>query len=432
MNLLKRIHKTTEVFRNFKADRKGGIALMTGLAFPIVFVGMGGAVDYNNAITTTQKAQRALDSTVLALAGRDLETIDIQAEGERLFRSVLESQAIGSDPSGVVFTLDDDVITGSGFVESQTFFLGLIGMNNFRGRVESVAVPATVEPIEIALVLDVSGSMGNPLNGTPKIDLLKNSVNAMFDTLDRVLPDDAELSTALVPYSSSVNLGNYPQVLQSVSLTGQPLPPAGANAWVAERPQTQSGTNFTLTDASPIGSPIPLVTQDHFDLSLPFPEAPTFPRLTALTDDIPSVRTAVNALTPNGFTAGHLGMEWGVYTLSERWGNVWPQDPLPANQANKIIVMLSDGQFNRTFDIGNRTKIDGAHSDAYFQEVCEFAQDRNITIYTIALDLDVVNASKLQNCVGGNGAFFPANNASDLIEAFESIARRLGAIRLTG
>ena len=432
MKLLSTIHRTTETFKGFKADRMGGIAMMTGLVFPIIFLGAGGAVDYTNAVTVTQKAQRAMDSTVLALAGRDLTNIDIQTEGDRLFRSVLESQAIPSAPIDVQFTLNDEVITGSGAIESKTFFLGLLGMDNFTGRVESTAVPANVQPIEIALVLDVSGSMSQPLNGTAKIELLKNSVNAMFDTLDRVLPDEAEVSTSLIPYSSSVNLGDYPQALDTLSITGEPRPLPGDNVWAAERVVNQNGTNFTINDASPVGRPIPFINVNNFDQTGNFPEAPTLPRLAALTDDIARVRTDVNALTPDGFTAAHIGMAWGVYSLSERWTSIWPQDPKPADQANKIIVMLTDGQFNRTFNIGNGVKVDTLHSDAYFQEMCELAQDLGYTIYTIALDLNAVNAAKLQNCVGPKGAFFPANSADDLVDAFEDIARRLGAIRLTG
>lgn len=432
MNFFKKNCLTIKALKRFQADRKGGVAIMAGFAIPIIFLGAGGAIDYNNAVTNTQNAQRALDATVLALAGRELQNINIQVEGERLFRSILQNQRIESPPFDVEFTLNRKGVSGAGTIESSNFFLGLLGMDSFSGIVESVAVPVTVEPIEIALVLDVSGSMSHDLDGEPRIDRLKQSVNLMFDTLERVLPDNSELSASLVPYSSSVNMGDYPDVLDILSITGEPRPLPGEDVWVAERVQNQNGTNFQINDASPVGRPIPFINLNNFDPTGQFPERPTIPRFAALTSDISSVRAKVNALVPEGFTAGHLGMSWGVYSLSQRWANVWPEAPRRSDQANKIIVLLSDGRFNRTFEIGDRIKTDRVHSEAYFEEMCQLAEDRDITVYTIALNLNALDAAKLEDCVGSNGEFFPADSASELGDVFETIARRIGKTRLTG
>jgi len=210
MGLENAISRTTKFFKSFGKDRMGGVALMGGLTFPLLFIGAGGALDYSSAIVAKQKAQRALDSTVLALTRRNLENIDIQAEGQTLFASLLEENELMGDLESINFTLSDTLISGSAVIDSPTFFLGIVGKDNFMARVESAAVPPINRPIEIALVLDISGSMSADLNGSPRIDRLKDAVNDMFDTLDDTLPSGADVRASVIPYSTSVNISNYP------------------------------------------------------------------------------------------------------------------------------------------------------------------------------------------------------------------------------
>ena len=397
MEMFSKARRAADTFKSFGSDRKGGVAMMVGLAFPMIFIGAGGALDYSNAVNTTQKSQRAMDATVLALTRRDLSTIDIQAEGDKLFRSILKDQQVQTTPANLQFTLNDNVIRGEGIVDNKTYFLNFVGINTVEGRIVSAAIPPAERPIEIALVLDVSGSMSNDLNGKTRLKRLKEAVNGMFDTLDEELPSGAKVSASLVPYSTSVNVGDYPGLLKAVSIKGKGKPTAGEDVWAAERSITDSGTSFSINDSSPVGRPIPFV----------------------------------DALTADGWTAGHIGMAWGVYTLSENWKNVWPQDPAPKGDADKIIVMLSDGKFNTTHNIGSGSNGDGAISDAYFQEVCDLAVQEDITVYTVALALDPVSETKLEACVGSTGKIYKADSANELKEAFKDIARRLGTHRLT-
>jgi len=325
----------------------------------------------------------------------------------------------------VQFSLSDTLVSGSALVDSKTYFLGIMGMDSMSASVESAAVPPAARPIEIALVLDVSGSMSEDLNGKTRMKRMKEAVNDMFDTLDEELPSGAKVSASVVPYSTSVNLGDYSQVFGAVSVSGLPKPAFGSDVWAAERSVLASGTDFTLSDVSPVVSAIPFVTETEMGNGDPVA------RLSALSDNIAGVRTTVDAMTPDGWTAGHIGMAWGVYSLSNKWASVWPQDPKPAADADKIIVMLSDGQFNTTHNIGDASNADGVHSDAYFQTVCDLARAQGITIYTVALALDPVSEAKLGACVGPGGKLYTADSANELSNAFKDIARRLGRHRLT-
>ncbi len=428
----------------FKADCRGGIAIMMGISFPVILLGVGGAIDYTSSVNLTQKAQRAMDSTVLSLSRQDLSSINVQVEGRRIFESILVGQGIDMAPTDVQFVSDGTSVRGTGLVSSRTFFLNAIGLDTVQGRVESEAVPAVDQPIEIALVLDVSGSMDWDINGVVggsprRIDILKNSVNLMFDTLEDTLPPTINLSASLVPYATSVNLRNVPSsAISAVSVNGLAKPPSFVNIFATERTPLASGPVYSVTDASPIGDPIQFITPGNLIANTPTgPLAlpATNPLLQPLSNNIPAIRSAVAGLTPAGATAGHLGMIWGLHTLSEDWASIWPQAPLSSDDANKFVVMLTDGQFNTTMSLGGAVNFTGGLSNIaaydYFDQSCEVARNNGYTIYLIALGSGA-GASQLSNCVGSSGQLFTPATASELDEAFEGIARRIGEHRLTG
>ncbi len=423
MGLKDTLNRTADFLKSFGVERSGGVAMMMGLTMPVIFLGAGGAVDYSNAISTKQKAQSAIDSTVLALTRRDLTTIDVQAEGRELFSAIMQEQGIANDINNVNFTLNNSLISGSAVVDSQNYFLGLIGMDTMAARVEAAAVPPANRPIEIALVLDTSGSMGNDLNGSPRIERMKVAVNEMFDTLDDTLPPGAEVRASLVPYSTSVNISDFQSAAVNSSVAGLPKEP---EIWAAERFVAVNGNSFNLNTADPGVSPLPFVTASEMGMN-----ATPATRMAPLTDDIADVRSTVAGMNPSGRTAGHIGMAWGLYSLAESWGGFWPTAPEANGDSEKIIVFLSDGLFNTTHNIGARSRSDGVTSKAYFQDVCSLARDEDITIYTIALALDPASEARLRRCVGSSGESFSASNAAELSAAFKSIASRVGTHRLT-
>ncbi len=427
----------------FRRDVRGGIALMTGLTFPVIFLAAGGAVDYARTITDNQQAQKVLDSVVLTLTKLDPDEVNLGQEGRRLFARAIRNSGLRVGRSDVRFRFTRMRIEGSATIGHETTFLRMIGVDMLDSTVSAAAVPPGTSKIEIALVLDVSGSMGNDLNGSTRIAEMISSVNGMFDTLEESLEMGTELSVAVVPYSSSVNLSDYRNALENFSIGRGTPKPATDDVWAAERLVASNGNSYIINDSGPQGRRIPLLVEDEMRKSRPYA------RLAPLDDDIDTVRSKVNSLVADGWTAGHIGMAWGLYTLSPKWKNFWPQPPAKHNDAKKIIVMLSDGQLNTTFNIGDSLdsfvnedlsirKFDRLHhqtnnaleADAYFQDVCEFTRDEGITIFTVALNLSPVSEAKMRNCAEPTGKLFSASSASDLKNAFESIARAIGERRL--
>ena len=442
-------NRLQNLISRLRHDVRGGVAIMAGLAIPMIFLGLGGAVDYTRATTDNQKAQRILDSVVLSLTKLDPDTVDLQEQGEKLFASAIRSSGVRAESQDVTFNVTRMRIEGSASLEHKTSFLGLIGVSTMNGSVFAAAVPPEDRVVEIALALDVSGSMGRDINGgnsgPRKIDLMIDAVNTMFDTLDDTLGLGTRLSASIVPYSSSVNLSDYRSALSPSSLGRGRGRPSDEDVWAAERLVAANGNSYTLNTNGPGSRKIPFIIADEMHTASPSS------RLAALSDDIDAVRAEVNSLTPEGWTAGHIGMAWGLYTLSPNWAGFWPQSPAAFDQADKIIVILSDGRFNATYNIGDslddfdnedfsKTKQERLasqtdnelESDAYFLDMCQLARDNNVTIFAVALALEVAAQQKLTNCVGATGAVFSAETADELSDAFQTIARSLGERRLDG
>jgi hypothetical protein len=102
-------------------------------------------------------------------------------------------------------------------------------------------------PIELALVLDVTGSMSSEINGTPKIDSLKTAVDALLDALygDADGTTSEYVTTSVVPFNNFVG-------------AGAAVDDAGASAWNSAWNDTNAqayyhGANFLhVTSASAI------------------------------------------------------------------------------------------------------------------------------------------------------------------------------------
>lgn len=409
-----------EIASRFARDERGTFATIFGVTALAGVLSIGVAVDYTRLARTKTVVNDILDTAILAAGNEMAKGVTSPDRLREAFNNQFEANLSlrGVQPGDVAVTgFLADAATGkiSASVETnvQMAFMALAGR-------ESVTVDSFAEAtfnssaVEIAMMLDVTGSMDS--NG--KLDALKLAAR---DAIDILIPDESanhSVRIGLVPYAASVNGGNY---VRRASGTGRVC-------------ATERHAN-PHTDASWRTSPVatdPLGTRGC-------PNA----RLQPLTGEATMLKNQIGAFSANGYTAGHLGIAWSYYMLSEKWQSLWTgNEPSDYDgRTRKIAILMTDGEFN-TFYRGVGRDQQGGQANRSNAEAIALCTDMKrmkrgnpgITIYAIAFDAPPAAKTTLRACasdIPGQTHFFDAADAADLRNAFRSIATNIRKIHLS-
>lgn len=480
--------KTMNSIKSFTVGESGVTAIMFGILFSTVMAGVGFAIDYERAQNDKKIVQSHLDATILHLGRGDYKT-NPQVPGTKYLLTSLKQSRVDVDGLEPVFTYDpvEGSVTGSVIITPQTLISGGI-IPQIKMKVEAKANPKVTGTVEIALVLDNSGSMNFGIDSsdtTPvsapnrRADALQEAVTEMFDVIysnPLVTP-----AVSVIPYATSVDItdmfvandtglfsglrGNSLSKLGlsnlDASLINYQDHSDGKAVWTSERfLGKQSGGGYRISlDAPNSGSnTIPVLVEGkkerwcdrsyywHYgSRCINVIQSPKgqwwlgtswfkpYNGVLPMTRNAQTVRDYVAAFEPDGGTAGHIGAAWGLYTLIPEWHQFFNHEagkPQQFSEATeKYLVIMTDGEFNSAHDPSMKT--DDVFS--YFASVCEAARDKNVTIFTVGLK--VVEGTKtdesLKACAGDTGRYFSVDNRHGLKGAFKDIGRETGVLRIS-
>lgn len=183
--------------RKFERDESGALIFFT-LALFLLMVMMGGvAIDVMRYETIRTELQNTLDRCVLMAA-----SLDQKLDADSVVRDCVGKAGLAHELANVkvVQNLNRREVSATGLAPTMPFFLHLIGIDRFDAKGHSAA-SQSINDVEIALVLDVSGSMGGA-----KIENLKIAAQDFVDTVKQG-DDRNRVSISIVPYNAQVNLG---------------------------------------------------------------------------------------------------------------------------------------------------------------------------------------------------------------------------------
>lgn len=157
-----------------------------------------------------------------------------------------------------------------------------------------------------------------------------------------------------------------------------------------------------------------------------------------------NLQTFVDNLVPTGNTYHDIGMIWGARLISPN--GLFAADNTSAPNGDPIsrhIVFMSDGQLEPSLTVygmygierqdrrisgdGNGTTQLNRHA-ARFQVACRAAKNENITVWVVAFGTALTQA--LRDCASP-GRAYQANDSAALEAAFQEIAQKIAALRLT-
>ena len=404
----------------FGRNDSGGLSILVAFLLVPLLLMAGAAIDYSRALKTKTTIMNSLDAAVIAGTSKMVREGASKAEVEAIIKATFEASTGGLDASGSELkslSVYQNPSTGEVKVDATVgvpaTFMQLAGFETMDVDVSSAA-KLTDKDIELAMMLDVTGSMGG--------SKIKDLKLAAKDLVDILIPPGGKTSSntvriGLVPYSQGVNAGPY----ASIATNGE------SASCATERNGGQAQTDASYKKKA-IGNG-----------STGCPNVQILP----LSDSNSELTTRINSFSTTGWTAGHTGISWAWYMLSPKWGALWPSDSVPVPYGTKdtvkIAILMTDGEFNTAYKYNkNKKKYDElkgnakTKSEKRAKKLCTNMKKKNIQIYSIAFQLYSASGKALmQECATNSSNYYDATDGDALRNAFRNIAEDISKLRIS-
>jgi Flp pilus assembly protein TadG len=396
------------MFRNFANNCKGSIAIYFGLLFVPLTMGLGVAIDVSRASYTQTTLQSAADAAALAgAANKKLTPGQLQ--------KIVSDYAAANGAPNVVASIkqldssyNSEVGTFTVHIKGrmQTSLMAMAGIKELDVGVQSVVTTGS-RALDLALALDVTGSMGLPMGSGTRLKALKASASRLLTILETEKSSYAVLRVGVVPFAEYVNVGNIPNVLGKAP---------GWEGCVGSPPSPRD------TD--------PAIDQVQYAVTPAYCPAV---RVMPLTSDLEDVKETINELEPAGNTYVPAGVQWGTQLLTEEgpFTEGMSDAEMSQLQGFKYLVVMTDGKntIGPVYPTHDTSQV--AQADKKTTESCNAAKTQGIEVFTITFMVtDPTIQTVMTGCATNPSMSFDADNASQLDAAFTTIGQKLASLRL--
>ncbi|HKH33180.1 MAG TPA: Tad domain-containing protein, partial [Beijerinckiaceae bacterium] len=181
--------------------------MIFGLAIISVMMAAGSAVDYGRASAAKVQLQKAVDATALALAKDAPNATDgeLKRRGKELAKALLLKSAKGVSADTITVSREARTIRVTASGAMKTAFMAVAGLDTLAISSEAEAAWG-ITNIELALVLDNTGSMNETPQGKRKIDELKSAAGRLLLDLRAVAYERETVKVSIVPFDTEVRL----------------------------------------------------------------------------------------------------------------------------------------------------------------------------------------------------------------------------------
>ena len=214
--------------RSFHKSRDGNIAIMFAFLFVLLMLFTGGAVDFTRYNAVRADLIESMDASGLAIAqldamnGPEIKNLSPTAReaylkdyGRRFFLENFTHEDLVDDLT-IDFDISSATITPRAEGNIKTLFLHIASdlLGNQSGSFQQLSLSTDTEitrrgsgKIELALVLDVTGSMRSRPSGggDKKIESLRDAVDNLLDVMYGTKSYDDNIKIGIVPFNAHVN-----------------------------------------------------------------------------------------------------------------------------------------------------------------------------------------------------------------------------------
>jgi Flp pilus assembly protein TadG len=491
MNIARLADAGVRFLRRFASDRRGVTALTFALSALLLLGVTFAAVDAARFSAARVDLQDTLDSATLAAGiSNATDATTLNKVGNAYMDGQIKANPNLLNPKAI-FTLGDKSVTSVATADVDPIFMGLFTHSLIHLEAHSQVVRGQDQTLELAMVLDTTGSMA----GT-KISTLKTAASSL---ITKVLNGNTkgEVKIGIVPFAQYVNMGvasrsqswanvladystskttttqtttTTPSCVKSTSCATQtPYDCSTTNDGVVTPKTCYRGSNCTNVMYNPCPGPVTTpgtttTTTTTYTFkgcygSPPYPQnvrdsdlARKYPgmmnttcstQVTPLNYNATTLNSAITALSASGNTYIPAGLAWGFNMLS-------PQTPItdaaaydttgPNRKPRKVLLLMTDGAntklMNATTGDHNSNPANGVRAvqaDAWTTELCNNIKAQKIEVYSVAFDIgsDTVARDLVKNCATDAAHFYDAADSTALIAAFDAIAASLQALHIS-
>ena len=349
----------TKALRVYAKAEDGALIVFALFLFVLMAMMGGVAIDVLRYETTRTHLSQTLDRCTLMAAG-----LTQRLDPQSVVEDCVEKAGLADKLESVVVLdgLSSRDVQATARAATNPFFLHLIGIDEFDAQAGSRAVQ-TITNVEIALVLDVSGSM----SGAKIANLRAAASNFVADMLDS--DPNQRVSITVVPYNAQVNLGptlrgkfNATHLHNVTDVNCLELPNAvfGAPAiprnvalpmmaWSDHYYGTLTGGYVNPTDT----------TYARPNTSANFCRQTPANVVRMASQNRAQLQSQINGLQAGGNTSIVLGMKWGAALLDPAARSIYSEyiddglmsgnlegRPFSYNdpESMKVIVLMTDGE----------------------------------------------------------------------------------------
>lgn len=440
------------LFNDFSTRTDGNIAITAALMISLLCGLVFGVIDYSAAVSARTALQARVDAAALGAARSTAVTdAEMQSVGNRYMAANSVVTGPGQTESVQFKSLNGGErisVTAVGYVK--TTILGFFNKDRLSFEVESEVMRAT-KNIEVSLVLDTTGSMAGS-----RLTDLKAAAKELIGIVVKDTQSPFYSKVAIVPYSLAVNAGTYADQLRGTATAGTCNTP-GCKKYKFNNPNNDSMTHSIsdcvtervgsqqYTDAPPT---VALLGRNYASPNNPCSLSP----ITPLNSNKTTLKDSVDALKAGGSTGGHIGVAWGWYMVSEKFGTFWPTASRPGvrdTKLTKAVVLMTDGEYNSTYCNGviskDSTSGSGSTTDhincnatngnSYTQAMtlCKNMKDAGIIVYTVGLEVVNTQAARdlVNKCATSPAHVYLPATSSALTRVFAAIAQDISALRIS-
>lgn len=397
--------------RSFARDRRGGVFILFGVMVIPLLAMVGLALDSSRAYLTKARLSQAVDAAALA-GGRSFHEDYRDADVRRYFEVNFPSNFMTADLEPLSITFDDEegTVTVAASASVPTTFMRLLNIDQVPVSASAV-VNGLTRGLELALVLDVTGSMCDPCS---KLDSLKTAVGNLLQILygDRETVDD--LWVAVVPFAARVNFKPHEDWMETL-----PSPWNGCG-------DPRSGSLAT-NDAPPSSGKWRRFKGRHGNIYYGCPSVRVLP----LTAEKSTIEGVIEDLEAGGSTRTDIGMVWGWRVISPSWRGLWGNSELPLDydteNMDKAVIIMTDGE-NTPHLTGDSESV--SQTNNQLAQECTAMKAEGIIIYTITFMMPSSLDDLYRNCASDPSYFYKSPTEKDLEQAFRTIGAQLSQLRL--